>query len=153
MKALFGATLGGFLLAAGLYLAAGCGGTTSLQTPSQWAGIWNGAWKSNDLQRSGNFILTIEDDGDITGTMDDKVLVLTGDVTGTVRFEGDFRASADFGAGMVYALDGRLAKNADQLDMAFRITYQGKEYSGTCRLKRGSGGGASTAGSTSGGAG
>lgn len=122
-------------------LTAGCGtGTHTANLPSPFVGEWAGTWSDTGRSDSGAMNFTVAADGTVVGDLEFLSVADTGDLTGTVGFDGRVSGAGDFAVDDI-TYNGTVTKDNDELVVLFNYTYRGTTYFGSARLTPLSGGG------------
>ncbi|HLK17059.1 MAG TPA: hypothetical protein VKT78_19800 [Fimbriimonadaceae bacterium] len=109
--------------------SAGCGGSGGSSTPSPFAGTWVGTWNAPSIPDSGTTNVTIDTNGQITGSTHDNNSGTNGTFTGSITNAGALSATVSYpgtanssvtGTGSI-ASNGHLLGNAIQVQGGVQV--------------------------------
>ncbi len=114
----------------------GCGGSgTTDDLPSFYAGEWGGVWSGNAGLESGEFTLTINSLGTISGSVTGPPSTTPGGaVTGTVNGSGHFTMLVDWPGPDDYVITGTMTKVDSKLNTLYSYTFRGDRFNGSVEL-------------------
>lgn len=116
------------LLMVVLGIASGCGGSGSSGKSESYTGEWQGVWGIPDLMSTGREIITIHDNGDISGYLYIPYEAELADVTGSVNQDGAFSITYQFEGTEEVTLSGAFNNKNNVLTGATKYLYNGDQY-------------------------
>lgn len=111
-----------------LFASLGCGGSGGgggvNPNPSPFAGTWKGNWVAQSIAHSGTANLTVNANGQVSGTVKDLTVNANGTLSGSISGSGVVNATVVY-SGVNSSLSGNLTRQGDQLSGTLTQTQGG----------------------------